>query len=350
MTNNVYGHVPGRRRFPAEWEFDGAVMLSWPHKNSDWAYILDEVTDCYVKLAHAISEFHPLVIVAPDIEIVKNALMDLDQQRIMFCQVETNDTWARDFGPLSVIEQGVNRLLDFKFNGWGLKFAACYDNLVTSKLHKVGAFRCDLENHLGFVLEGGSIDSDGNGTILTTSECLLSPNRNGQMDKNQIEIYLKSAFGAERVIWLDHGFLMGDDTDSHVDTLVRFAPNETILYVKCDDMLDPHYDDLRLMEEDLMKVKTASGLNYNLVGLPMPSPIVVDGERLPATYANFLVTKKAVFMPVYGQPQNDMLAQQILKIVFPDHPILTVDCRPLIKQHGSLHCVTMQLPDGILPI
>ena len=340
------------RRMPAEWEPSGAVLIAWPHPDTDWAYMLDDVTKCYTDIVHAIVDSGALpVVAAPDISLPKKYLGDIDNSRIIFCQVATNDTWARDFGPLTVREGETIRLLDFCFNGWGLKFAACHDNLINSKLSHASLFSAQLENHLGFVLEGGSIESDGRGTILTTSECLLSPNRNGDLSRSQIEEYLCKALGAERVLWVNHGYLAGDDTDSHIDTLARLAPNDTILYVKCDDLSDEHYEQLALMEQDLMAMRTTGGMPYNLVALPMPSPVYdEEGERLPATYANFLITDTSILLPVYNQPANDRLAEQIMQIVFPERRIIKVDCSALIRQHGSLHCVTMQLPRQILPI
>lgn len=341
------------RRMPAEWEPSGAVLIAWPHADTDWAYMLDEVTQCYRDIASAIIRSGAtLVVVAPDISVPKKHLAGTDTSRIIFCQVATNDTWARDFGPITVIgdDTGI-KLIDFCFNGWGLKFAANLDNLITSKLSRSSLFTAPRENHLGFVLEGGSIESDGMGTILTTSECLLSPNRNGDLSRSDIEDYLNQSLGATRVLWVDHGYLAGDDTDSHIDTLARLAPHDTILYVKCDNPSDEHYNELSLMEQDLKALRTADGLPYNLVALPMPDPIYdEDGQRLPATYANFLITDTAILLPTYGQPANDRLASQIMQIVFPDREIVTVDCRALIHQHGSLHCVTMQLPKEILPI
>lgn len=340
-------------RMPAEWEHFGAVLIAWPHADSDWAYMLDDVTHCYCDIARAILDSGALlIVVAPDISIPKSLLNGFDVSRIIFCQVATNDTWARDFGPITVVDSDGNiRLTDFCFNGWGLKFPACLDNLITSKLSKAKVLDAPLDNHLGFVLEGGSIESDGAGTILTTSECLLSPNRNGDLSRSDIENYLHHALGADRILWIDHGYLAGDDTDSHIDTLARLAPNDTIIYVKCDNPADEHYPALSAMEHDIMALRTRQGNPYNLVALPMPDPIYDEnGQRLPATYANFLITDNTILLPVYGQAANDRLAEQILKIVFADRRIITVDCRPLIRQHGSLHCVTMQLPKEILPI
>lgn len=352
MTNKIKDNKDNLNFLPAEWGYESAIMLSWPHADSDWAYMLDDVHKCYTDLAEAISRYHVVVIVAPDISVPRKQLKYLADRRIFFCQITTNDTWIRDYGPITVIDgEGKPVAVDFCFNGWGLKFAANYDNLVTSKLCDASVLTCRRENQLGFVLEGGSIESDGHGTIMTTSECLLSPNRNGDLSRDEIERHLQLTLGAQRVLWIDHGYLAGDDTDSHVDTLARFAPHDTILYVGAPESADEHYDALTAMEADIKSFRTSSGLPYNLIALPMPDAICdADGNRLPATYANFLATDKAVFLPTYRQQRNDYLAEQMIRIAFPDQEIITVDCTALIQQHGSLHCATMQIPLQILPV
>ncbi|MCX4278585.1 MULTISPECIES: agmatine deiminase family protein [Muribaculum] len=339
-------------RLPAEWEPHGAVMLSWPHKDTDWAPVLDEAIDCFVEIAKAIAREETLIVVAPDVEEPRRVL-DCEKlpNRILYLTVPTNDTWARDFGPITVERDGNPVICDFKFNGWGLKFPADKDNLITRAMCNTGLLRGRYSNELSFVLEGGSIESDGQGTLMTTSQCLLSPNRNGAMSRDEIEEYLKSRFGLDRVLWLDYGALEGDDTDSHIDTLARLAPNDTILYVGTDDVTDSHYDELNKMKLQLQSFVTASGQPYNLIELPLPDAVYdEEGNRLPATYANFLIMNHSILMPVYRQPQKDELAAQIIKIAFPDHQVVKIDCSVLIKQHGSLHCVTMQVPETILPI
>ena len=347
-------------RLPAEWEPHGAVMLSWPHKDTDWAPVLDEAIDCFVEIAKAIAREETLIVVAPDVEEPRRVL-DCEKlpNRILYLTVPTNDTWARDFGPITVERDGNPVICDFKFNGWGLKFPADKDNLITRAMCNTGLLRGRYSNELSFVLEGGSIESDGQGTLMTTSQCLLSPNRNGAMSRDEIEEYLKSRFGLDRVLWLDYGGLgdvykrqlEGDDTDSHIDTLARLAPNDTILYVGTDDVTDSHYDELNKMKLQLQSFVTASGQPYNLIELPLPDAVYdEEGNRLPATYANFLIMNHSILMPVYRQPQKDELAAQIIKIAFPDHQVVKIDCSVLIKQHGSLHCVTMQVPETILPI
>lgn len=334
---------------PAEWEPQSGIQLTWPHADTDWAYMLDEVEACFIQLAKEIAKRQLLIIATPHPEEVQSLLagqVNMDQVRFFRC--ESNDTWARDHGAITLLSNQEPVLLDFKFNGWGLKFASDKDNLITRQLLEAGALKGRYENHLNFVLEGGSIESDGNGTLLTTSECLLSLNRNGEMDQAAIENYLKDAFHLKQVLWLDHGYLAGDDTDSHIDTLARLCPNDTIVYVQCTDAQDEHYTALHQMEEQLKSFRTLQGKPYRLLALPMADCIMADGERLPATYANFLIMNQAVLYPTYHQPEHDAKAKEVLQQAFPGYEIVGVDCRALIKQHGSLHCVTMQYPAGVI--
>jgi agmatine/peptidylarginine deiminase len=355
---------------PSEWHKQIAVQLTFPHAETDWCDMLEEVEECFFNIAKEIACRELLLIVAPDVKSVKEKLLakGVKMENIRFFACQTNDTWARDHGGITVFKDGKPVILDFKFNGWGLKFAANYDNLITSKIfahpssQKVGEFSETMqfplfggikgcgtyENHLNFVLEGGGIESDGKGTLMTTSECLLSPNRNGGWDKEQIEDYLKKVFGLKRVLWVNNGFLEGDDTDSHIDTLARFCPDDTIVYVKCTDKNDVHFEALQAMENELKSFKTLQGKPYRLLPLPMADPVIFDGERLPATYANFLIINGAVLYPTYNQPENDKKAAGVLAVAFPEREIIGVDCSALIKQHGSLHCVTMQFPELLI--
>ncbi len=201
----------------------------------------------------------------------------------------------------------------------------------------------------GLILEGGSIESDGRGTILTTAECLLSRNRNPHLDRGGLERELSQRLGVDRVLWLEHGYLAGDDTDSHIDTLARLAPDDTILFVACDDRTDEHYGALACMRTELERLRTRDGRPYRLLPLPWPQArFDEEGQRLPATYANFLVINGAVLVPTYDDPA-DAAALAAVEQAFPDREIVGIDCLPLILQHGSLHCVTMQLPKGVLP-
>lgn len=337
-------------RLPAEWEKQSGVQLTWPHEGTDWNYILDDAVSCFAQIAKEIAKRGKLLIVCPSEERARGQLGDFDTRNITFLEIPSNDTWARDHGAISVLEDGKPVLYDFSFNGWGMKFAANLDNQITRRLYGEGAFHpsAGYRNMLHFVLEGGSIESDGEGTILTTEECLLSANRNDHLGKAEIEDFLKETLGAERILWLKNGYLAGDDTDSHVDTLARLCSRDTIAYVSCDDKEDEHYNALKAMEEELKAFRQADGNPYRLIALPMAPPSFEEEERLPSTYANFLIMNGAVLMPTYNAPETDQKAKAQLQSAFPGREIVGIDCRTLIRQHGSLHCVTMQFPQGIL--
>ena len=334
---------------PAEWFPQSAVQLTWPHAGTDWAPILKEVSPCFVSIAQEIMKREKLVVVCPDASEVKEQLGAFDEERVRFVELPTNDTWARDHGGISVFDPLGPMVYDFVFNGWGMKFAANKDNLITRNLYQSGVFAEEIQlvNMAPFVLEGGSIESDGRGTLMATAECLLSVNRNEYLQREEIEHYLKDIFGVKRILWIENGYLAGDDTDSHVDTLARFCSEDTIAYVKCEDESDEHYDELRAMEEEIKAFRQENGEPYRLVPLPMADEVVWEGERLPATYANFLIINGAVLLPFYNSPKDEE-ARKALQAVFPDREVIGVNCLPLIKQHGSLHCVTMQYPEGYI--
>lgn len=339
--------------FPPEWYLQSAIQLTWPHYNSDWGYMLEEVTACYANIAAEILKRQKLVIVCYDAQIVKYELQEVKDlfHNLVLIELPTNDTWARDHSGISVLKNGRKCVYDFTFNGWGLKFASNYDNQITRGLFDKQVFRSDVEldNKKMFVLEGGALESDGKGTLLTTSECMLSPNRNSYLSKEGIGDYLKEIFGLDRVLWLNYGYLAGDDTDSHIDTLARFCDEHTIAYVKCDDDSDEHYEALAKMEEELKTFVDYKGNPYNLIPLPMATVVRdEDNKRLPATYANFLIMNEAVLLPFYNDKEKDGEAKVQLQKAFPDREIVGVDCSPLIRQHGSLHCVTMQYPEGFI--
>jgi agmatine deiminase len=338
-----------QRRLPAEWEPQGAVQLTFPHAGTDWAEHLPEVMPCFWEIAGAIARFQPVLIVCEHPDALRAALPSgTNPDNFRLLQAPSNDTWARDHGGITIFEGDKPVVLDFVFNGWGLKFPADKDNRITRHLQaQYGLFRAELR-HGGLVLEGGGIESDGRGTLLTTAECLLSPNRNPHLDQDAVEARLKETFGLERVLWLHHGYLAGDDTDSHIDTLARFADPDTILYVRCDDPADEHYEALREMEAELQSFRTARGQPYRLVPLPWPEACHDEaGQRLPATYANFLFINGAILLPTYGVPQDEA-ALALFRQLFPQHEVIGINCRPLILQHGSLHCVTMQYPLGVV--
>ncbi len=331
-----------KKQLPPEWAPQQLVQLTWPHEQTDWVDMLDEVNQCFVDIARNIVQHEKLLVVCKDSKRIKTLLKGTDFSKITFVELPTNDTWARDHGGITVLEDGKKAIYDFAFNGWGKKFEAKLDNQITKALHEKQVFGRDViyRNCLDFVLEGGSIESDGEGTLLTTSTCLLSDNRN-DLSKEVIETRLKNYFGLHRVLWLNHGYLAGDDTDSHIDTLARFCDVSTIAYVKCEDETDEHYIELKKMEEELMQFRTVSGNSYRLIPLPMADTVYDDEIRLPATYANFLIINDAVLVPTYQSPKDEIALKQLGQ-AFPDRKIIGINCLPLIKQHGSLHCVTMQ--------
>lgn len=342
-----------RRVLPAEWAPQSGVMLTWPHPHGDWRPWLEQVEPVFIAIAREIARRETLLITCYDAAHrahVATRLRDanVDPARTLLQVCVNDDTWARDHGPITVVEDGRPRLLDFIFNGWGGKFPAEHDNALTRTLHSADAFGSTTLESIDLVLEGGSIETDGLGTLLTTRRCLLAPTRNPDLDQAGIEARLHEQLGVVRFLWLVHGYLAGDDTDSHIDTLARFCDPRTIAYVHCDDPDDEHHAELTAMARELQSFADASGQPYRLVPLPWPAAkYAEDGRRLPATYANFLIINDAVLVPTYRDPADEE-ALRVLGQCFPDREIIGIDCRTLIEQYGSLHCVTMQLPEGVL--
>lgn len=336
-----------------EWEHVGAVLLSWPHKDSDWAYMLDEVTQCFEHLALTILNHSNLIIVTPSKEIIPQSVTRFEGEKLRIVIIPTNDTWARDFGPLSLKNNdGSYSLVDFGFNAWGLKFASCFDNKICRNLFaQKGIWAKDIKtvSRLGFILEGGAIESNGCGTILTTASCIFEANRNPELSNEEICQTLCDELGAKNIIVLQHGSLKGDDTDGHIDTLVRICDQNTIAYVQApSDTSDEHFEELKLMEKELEE--WAAKDHLQLIPLPMAEPVYDKDEhnfRLPATYANFLILNDAVLFPTYSS-SKDKEAEKALRKCFPSHKIIGIECSALIRQHGSLHCVTMQIPSPLL--
>ena len=355
------------RRLPAEWEAQGAVLMAWPRAEGDWAPYLDAVRACYLGLCAAVARHAPVLLLTDNPAETGAALAPLEQQlageglthRLRLIESPAQDTWTRDYGPITVVETAAGSedapggqrpvLLDFRFNGWGGKYQASGDNRATAAACAAGVFGPTRRQEVAMVLEGGSIESDGAGTLLTTSTCLLSPERNPDLDQTAIEAALIQHLGAQRVLWLEHGQLAGDDTDAHIDTLVRFCDPQTLAYVRCDDPSDPHAQPLQALEAELGQLRTLADKPYRLIPLPWARACFApdDGRRLPATYANFLILNGAVLVPSYNDPERDQAAQQALQAAFPSHTIEAVDCSALLLQHGSLHCATMQIPEAV---
>jgi len=339
-----------RFRLPAEWEAQAGVIIAWPHEGTDWAPRFDAIDDAYVGLASAIAKFEPLLVCVADTSVREHVARRLDEAgvdegRVRYVEAEYDDTWLRDSGPITLTNGIDFRLLDFRFTGWGGKFEANRDDRLVETMVSRGLFRVSAHQRIDWALEGGAIESDGKGTILTTWRCLHQ--RHPNMTREEVTRLLVDAFGATRVLWLDHGYLQGDDTDAHIDTLARFAPDNAIVFQACDDMADPHYDELARMREELTALRTAKGQPYRLHALPWPKAIVDEGRRLAASYANYLVVNGGVVMPAYGDPA-DAAAAKIVAEAHPGREVVQIDARPLIWQNGSVHCLTMQVPAGAL--
>lgn len=385
-----------KHRLIAEWEPQAAVMLTWPHSGTDWAQQLDAVERVYQRLVQLITRDQDVLIVCRDeahqaairTQLAKSMTTDpagTDAQSktrldpVQFALAPSNDSWARDHGPISVIDRasGQRRLIDFRFNGWGGKYPAELDNRITATLYAAGSFARLSENPLDrtakrpcaglmssssaaeatsiqgadegiesspLVLEGGAIESDGAGSLLAVRRTIIDPARNPGWSQAAIEVELRDRLGLERFLWLEHGQLSGDDTDGHIDTLARFCDSQTICYAASDDPSDPDHPALERLAAELRALRQRNGEPYRLVALPQPAPIHdEEGQRLPAGYANFLIINRAVLVPVYDDPA-DAIACERLADCFPGRRIEPVDCRPLIRQGGSLHCITMQLP------
>ena len=328
-------------KLPAEWEKQEFVQLVFPHEQTDWNEYLDESIKTFVEIAQTISKYQKCLIVAKNLSHIKSLFQN--KKNLIFVKIDSDDTWSRDFGGITVEDNGEFTVLDFKFNAWGKKFSYKLDNQITQQLKLKGLLKSYKHKSIPFVLEGGAIESNGIGIILTTTKCLMEKNRNPHLTQNTIEKKLIEYLGAKKVLWLNSGYLEGDDTDSHIDTLARFVSADTIVYQSCDDENDIHYEELKKMEKELLNFTQLNGSKFKIVSLPWIEAKYDGTDRLPATYANFLIINNAVLVPVYGD-KNDDNAIAIFKKLFPKRDILGIDCQTLIRQHGSLHCVTMQYP------
>jgi agmatine deiminase len=332
---------------PAEWEHQTGVLISWPTKNTDWQSNLADAEATYLELSRVITQQAVAYICCRDSETTQHVQQLLSEHKFSADQYELftipyDDTWTRDYGPISVHKANEICWLDFGFNAWGGKYPHQQDNKLTRILNTQFKPERTFES-INFVLEGGSIDSDGLGTVLTTSQCLLSAERNPGMSKQQIEEKLKSTLGIQRMLWLDYGRLEGDDTDAHIDTLARFCAPDTIAYVQYTDQSDPQFESLSAMERQLKSFTQVDGTPYRLIPLPVATACFnKQGQQLPASYANFLILNGVVLAPVYGV-ETDSLALIQLQKCFPNYTITPVQCRSLIEQFGSLHCITMQI-------
>jgi agmatine/peptidylarginine deiminase len=341
--------MTGNLRFPAEWEPQSAILIAWPHADTDWAARLAEVEETYIALVAAITRFQDawICVAGDDLQTYAEARLRsarVDMSRVRFVPFDYDDTWLRDSGPITLREGTGFRVLDFRFTAWGGKFEAGRDDRLVESLAAQGLFGDATRQRIDFALEGGGIETDGAGTLLTTWHCLHE--RHPHASRAELDASLRGWLAQDRVLWLDHGYLEGDDTDAHIDTLARFARGDAIVFQACDDPDDSHYAELQAMAAEIAALRTADGRPYRLFPLPWAAPVLDEGRRLAASYANFLIVNGAVLMPAYGDPA-DAKAAEVMAEAFPDREIVQVPCRPLIWQNGSLHCITMQIPRGL---
>ena len=333
------------RELPAEWSPQWGVMLTWPHAKMDWENIV-AVEEVYLQLVAAIAAAEKILIVCYDAkhqQQIKHKIQSTSQlAQCYFVNAASNDVWTRDHGPISIKQNGQRLLLNFEFNGWGNKYPAALDNAINQQVF-TQQFKQKIE-HIDFVLEGGSIDNDGNGTLLTTQRCLFNSQRNPTYSASQIKNLLKDKLGIQKILFLTYGALLGDDTDSHIDTLVRFCNSQTLMHVSCDKTDNKHYSELHKMQQELQHFKNSKGQHYQLIAVPLPSAIYHQGKRLPATYLNFLIINHAVLLPIYHD-KKDAEVITIFESVFTHHKIIPINCLAIIQQFGSLHCLTMQLAE-----
>lgn len=337
----------------AEWMPHDATLLAWPHTDTDWAPMLSRIQGAYRSLIEAIIRFEPVVLLVPEgFDLAEHFPDRAVQTSIYPLEVPTNDTWVRDYGPISSYDEqsGAIVLHWFRFNGWGMKYAANLDNRVVPHLYRKGLFADDIffKNEQMIVLEGGSIESDGAGTILSTGRCLSANNRNEFLDNFELEAELLQRLGMSRLIQLETRSLGGDDTDGHVDTLARFIAEDAIAYVSSPNDGSPESEWLKRMEGELRELRQLNGAPYRLYPLPyVGGQYSPEGDPMPATYANFLFVNGGLIVPTYGV-DTDEHALAALQAALPHLQVVGVDARSFISQGGSLHCATMHLLKGTL--
>ncbi|HET7314706.1 agmatine deiminase family protein [Salinisphaera sp.] len=339
------------RCLPPEWARQSATLLVWPRADGDWGEGLTAARDSVQAMAAALARFQRVLVVAPDDEAAtdiatRQRAETLPGTRLETLQLPADDIWARDTGPITMQEAGRRVFVDFRFDGWGGRFDAAADDALTLALYETGRLGAGDYRRSATVLEAGSIESNGQGALLTTERCLIGAGRrNPGFERGHAETLLADTLGANIVHWLTRGDLIGDDTDGHIDTLARFVAPDTIAYQGCSDPRDAHHGELAAMAGELAALRDAYGAPYKLIQLPLAAPQYDrhDGHRLPAGYANFLIANGCVLVPAFDDPA-DAEAAAIIGRCFPDREIISIDSRALIRQHGGLHCAAMQIP------
>lgn len=334
---------------PAEWEKHEATWIAWPHNKEHWPGNFKPIPYIFAEIAKNIADSEKTYICVNNQKMAENAkkiLIELKTSKkqfanINFFNIPTNTSWTRDFGPIFVRNNKNNLIItDWIFNSWGNKYPPFnLDDIVPQKIGKILNLPI-IQTKI--ILEGGSIDVNGKGTLLTTSQCLLNKNRNSKLTKKQIENYLKEYLGATNILWLKEG-IIGDDTDGHIDDIARFVNQNTIVCALEENVHDENYQILKKNYIDLKKMKDQDGKPFKIITLPMPDPVIYKNQRLPASYLNFLITNKSMLVPIF-RCSKDKKILQIITDLFPQKKIIGIDCVDLIWGLGAIHCSTQQQP------
>lgn len=345
----IFNNSPKKQgySFPAEWARHEATWLSWPHKEESWPGKIETIYGPYCQFIKIVAQGEKVRININDEKTRVFAIAELEKAGADLDQIEfyfnaSNDAWCRDHGPAFLISAGGKKkaIVDWDYNAWGGKYPPYdLDDVIPTKIGE--HFNLPVYNP-GIIMEGGSVEFNGAGTILTTTACLLNENRNPGFSKAQIELYLKEFYGAEQVLWLGDG-IVGDDTDGHIDDITRFVNEDTVLTVVESNPLDENYLLLQENLETLKGLRLLNGKPLNIVKLPMPSPVIHEDTRLPASYANFYIANAAVIVPTF-RDVNDAKALEIIRGVFPDRQVVGIDSTDIIWGLGSFHCLSQQEP------
>ena len=337
-----------------EWHTQAATLLVWPHRYSDWANMLDEISVCYLELTHAISQSQHVILIYFNQEH-KLYITRLchehgcNMQRIIMLQIETNDTWVRDYGPQLLLGNNEFQYLDFEFNAWGEQYACRLDNLFSETLFKSAASAQCQYHRAPLVIEGGNLEFDSHATLLTNIACIKRNMVNTSIDTQALINSIKHELSVKRVLTVDVPPLLGDDTGGHIDTLARFIDDDTIIYTECHDSNHPNHSCLLLLKTQLKALTNKQGKPYRLIPLPMPKKLIELGKNIyaPASYVNFVFINDTILVPTHDD-EHDQIALEIFTNACPDRKIVGVNALPLLKQFGSLHCATLHIPQGVI--
>lgn len=352
LKNKVFMKTPKELGFyfPAEWEKHTATWLSWPHKEASWPGKIDRIFPIYAEFIRYVSIGEKVHINVTDEKMEVFAKSHLQQvgvnlEQIIFHHFPTNDAWCRDHGPAFLVHKdGKKMIVDWGYNAWGDKYPPYdLDDIIPTKI--ANYYQLPVVEP-GIVMEGGSVEFNGKGTILTTTACLLNKNRNPHLNQHQIESFLRNYYGAEHILWLGDG-IVGDDTDGHIDDITRFVNEDTVLTVIEHDKTDENYDLLKENLKLLSSMRLQNGKQLNVIEIPMPKTVIFDDQRLPASYANFYISNHAVIVPTYQDGKNDDVACQLIQDSFPDRKVIGLDSTDIIWGLGSFHCLSQQEPEGL---